>query len=212
MKKSINLVLYFLLFYAAYTFDLYLESIGVFAFSNQILSIIVGLLKRFLIWTLPIFLMVKDPLDYLKLRKNIFKNLMIGSVIGCMLGIIKILWLYLFKGSFDINLMLSKHIWVEVILFVGLSEEIVFRGFLLQQINTLTSFWRANFITSFLFLVTHLPYWILIQHAGIGQILQNSFSVVGMILFLGFIFKKTESLWSCIALHSWNNFISEAIK
>ncbi|MEI4802291.1 CPBP family intramembrane glutamic endopeptidase [Bacillus sp. FJAT-51639] len=92
------------------------------------------------------------------------------------------------------------------ILLVGITEEIVFRGFILQELNKILSFWKANIITSFLFLIIHYAIWI---YDGVFFDLWSHIYVFLIGIFFGLIFKKTRSLWSVIILHSFHNlFVS----
>jgi membrane protease YdiL (CAAX protease family) len=45
----------------------------------------------------------------------------------------------------------------EKFLVIGITEEMVFRELILKEINRMMSFWKANFITSLLFLLIHYP-------------------------------------------------------
>jgi len=63
-------------------------------------------------------------------------------------------------------------------LLIGIIEEIPYRGFMLQKLAERLGFWRANLITSLLFLAIHLPGWIALQ------------------------------LWAPILTHSANDFLS----
>jgi membrane protease YdiL (CAAX protease family) len=45
----------------------------------------------------------------------------------------------------------------EKFLVIGITEEMVFRELILKEINRMMSFWKANVITSLLFLLIHYP-------------------------------------------------------
>lgn len=112
-------------------------------------------------------------------------------------------------GATGFNLAIPADVVWSVIILVGLSEEVVFRGFILQQIEEMTaSFWAGNGIQAVLFTLTHVPYWLSqgrrIIPGDIGFVL-----VAGLIL--GLVFKKTRSLWACMLIHSVNNFCSIAL-
>lgn len=203
---------FYLIFFAVDAFNVYLNSTGYFKIDNPTLAAIVGLSNRLIIWTLPVLLLLKNPLDYLKLKQNVAKGLLVGLSIGLSLLLLRVLGLYLWKGTIDLDLQLNPHLWLEVILFVGLSEEVVFRGFLLQKIEDISSFWTANIITTLLFILQHIPYWILLHKYELAQLPNLILSVLWLSLLFGFVFKKTKSLWSCIIIHSINNFMVCAVR
>ncbi|WP_186725754.1 CPBP family intramembrane glutamic endopeptidase [Rummeliibacillus sp. SL167] len=59
------------------------------------------------------------------------------------------------KETFHFLLPLDSYL--DGFLIVGITEEMVFRGFILKEINSRISFWKANGITSLLFLLIHYP-------------------------------------------------------
>jgi len=96
---------------------------------------------------------------------------------------------------------------------VGFTEEILFRGFFLQRIASYTKFEFANIITAILFLLIHFPGWIALNALPTGVFLKIalfSFILIFSIV-QGYVFKKTESLWVCIVIHSINNFVSYSL-
>lgn len=158
-------------------------------------------------WTLPVLIYLrfqsKKPVSYLKLQKT---TGLFWAFILCatLYGLGPVLF-----GATGLNLSIPLDVWWNVIILVGLSEEMVFRGFILQQIEEMTaSFWIGNLMQTMLFALTHVPYWL-----SQGQ--QITPGLVGFVLTAGFIlgivFKKTQSLWTCMFIHSVNNFCSIAI-
>jgi membrane protease YdiL (CAAX protease family) len=64
---------------------------------------------------------------------------------------------YFIKGALNFNHSLST--WIDVILLVGITEELVFRGFIQQELEEIfQNFWVAAIISSVLFAVMHVPY------------------------------------------------------
>lgn len=86
-------------------------------------------------------------------------------------------------------------------------EEILFRGFIMQQLWARIGFWSANLTTALLFVLIHWPNWLWTGgfHAGL---LITSLSIFILALFLGYLLRLTNSLWPCIAAHVGNNLIS----
>ena len=120
-KTSIQFIM---LFYGALylvdAFNVYLGSKGYFMIENTSISVIFDILKRLIIWTLPVLLILKNPFDYLKMRQNFLKGFMVGFAIGFVFISLRVLAIYLFKGTVEIDLNLSPHVWWGVIIFVGL--------------------------------------------------------------------------------------------
>lgn len=165
------------------------------------------LVLRLLIWTLPVIVLTwkYNPIKYLKLRGNVVQGLIVGVIVGLGILALRALIIYLLKGSIDLNFDIPIGICINVIVFVGLSEEVVFRGYLLQKIEEIASFWAANTVSSILFYLMHFPIWIMVKNLGPMDIVSEIRSMLIISLILGFVFKKTQSLWSCMMIHSLHN-------
>lgn len=164
------------------------------------------------IWVIPVFFLIKyvekrNPCSYLRLNQNVKKGLKwalwISVTLGAYFVVVKLM---LLKN--DLNLNLSFNVWLNHILLVGLTEEIVFRGFILRKLMEKLSFWKANGHTSLLFVAIHLPIWF---REGMFE----SFSILGTMILVfiisvvfGFIYKRTNSLWSVILVHSAYDFFA----
>jgi membrane protease YdiL (CAAX protease family) len=48
-------------------------------------------------------------------------------------------------------------------ILIGLFEEIPFRGFILQKLQEKFPFWISNLLSSLLFLIIHLPGWMMLH-------------------------------------------------
>jgi membrane protease YdiL (CAAX protease family) len=214
-RTMIEVSLFYIIFMTVFTLRLYLKNVGISALpegDDSIVSIVFGQLEGLATWTLPVFLLLKNPLEYLKMNKNIAKGILVGMIIGICLCLLRIGALYYARGFVEFDFTLNRHLWWNVIIFVGLTEEVVFRGFILQKIEGISNFWIANIMTTILFTCMHVPYWILIHHYTVIDVLQHSLSVIWLSLFYGLIFKKTQSLWAPIIVHSVNNFMSYGIR
>ena len=108
----------------------------------------------------------------------------------------------LFKGNLHINpeFTLKSHIWLLV---VGITEEAVFRGWMLNATAKKTNDMFALGLNALMFLAIHFPKWIdegiFIQaFTGFGFLSVIIFSVV-----TGVIFLKTKNLVLPVLLHMW---------
>lgn len=70
-------------------------------------------------------------------------------------------------------------------------------------------FQAANVITDGLFVAIHFPGWMIV---GGSTLVPDRIVTMAEVLFLGlllgFLFKRTQSLWSCVILHAANNLIA----
>jgi membrane protease YdiL (CAAX protease family) len=161
---------------------------------------------RSLVWVLPVFLYLRyidhvSPVDYLKLKQN-WKR---GIIIGLVLSVIN------FFGStlrFGIPQPDPHSLtWNSVIgtsFLIGFFEEIPYRGFILQKLSERYGFWIAALVSSLLFLGIHLPGWISLHLIKIESVI--SVFIFGFALAL--IFRYSKSLWAPIVTHSLNDFIA----
>jgi uncharacterized protein len=106
---------------------------------------------------------------------------------------------YVFLSSFSIKGFMTA------VIFAPIIEELVFRGFILEKLSRIHSFLFANFITSILFMCIHFPGWII---WGDGFSYENALSIFAVSLIWGYLYKKTNSLWTSITAHALNNLIS----
>lgn len=104
------------------------------------------------------------------------------------------------------NLNLGFNVWLNHIILVGVTEEIVFRGFLLRKLIEKFSFWKANAYTSLIFVAIHFPIWFSTGLFGNLNIIGTMVLVFAISLIFGFIYKRTGSLWSVIIIHSVYDF------
>ena len=85
-------------------------------------------------------------------------------------------------------------------------EEIAFRGFILGWLAADRPFWRANVITSLMFLSMHLPGWIA---SGMRvELVPMSLVLVAMSLVLGWVTRLNGNIWIATLLHLANNALS----
>jgi uncharacterized protein len=93
--------------------------------------------------------------------------------------------------------------WLNIVILVGVLEEIPFRGLVYQQLQAWLGFWPAALLSSVLFVSIHIPLRLatsdkLFQVAPAARIV----TVFGLGVALCYLLKRSGSLWSCILLHS----------
>ena len=172
---------------------------------------------RLFIWVVPtllfiFFVLKQNPFDYLKLKKNVMRGVTTGLAVSAVQAILHCSYYYMSHGgSLAINLNLGFAAWWNVILTAGVVEEVVFRGLIFQYLNRMFSFITAAAVSSVLFALAHIPYWIASGALFTKPMLYIVYDFI-FIFFIGFLWafllKKTGSLWSNIIHHTANNFLA----
>lgn len=171
-----------------------------------------SLVLKFSLWVVPVFLYLKfidkmNPWEYLGLKAGWCKGVLWGLIIGLVQISFYAGLNYFLKGK-PPTLNLGIGSWLNGIILVGFIEETLFRGFILQKLTDWIGFWRANSLTSILFMLIHFPGWVEAK-SFTGLVMPIA------VLILGFLFglakKYTKSLWASIIFHSINNFVAMAI-
>ena len=157
-------------------------------------------------WVAPVFVYLRfvdgvQPLEYLKLTRNVRR----GLVIALVLTILNLLGSMLRFGLPHPSM--QRVTWNSVLgtsFLVGFIEEIPYRGFMLQKLGERVSFWTANLITSLLFVAVHVPGWLALHILRLDTAI--TIFVFGAVMAIAF--KYSESLWAPIVTHSTNDFLS----
>ena len=212
-KKSVAIMMitYLVMFYGLWTVYALVISPYLDEFPT-IIRVISKNLSKLLLWTLPVVIQLKyiyknNLLDYLKLDKNISKGFIYGAIFGALITLYIMYRKVMISGGLSFNLLFDINAWIGAVLLVGFTEEVVFRGFILQKFEEIMNFKMANIITSILFVFIHFPRWI--QEGNFSSYTFIINSALFLIIFsytLGVMLKKTGSLWSCIIFHAANNF------
>lgn len=198
-----TLILYLLFFYFIWALK-ELWFIDYFHLFGETAYALLEATAKILVWIVPIWLYVKydlkiKPIDYFNMNVHVKKGLFWGIILSTLIGLRFAIEVYLInKETFHFLLPLDSYL--DGFLIVGITEEMVFRGFILKEINSRISFWKANGITSLLFLLIHYPIWIHNEeffHFG------THIYIFLLSLVFGFIYKKTGSIWSVVLLHSF---------
>jgi uncharacterized protein len=170
-------------------------------------AVLVEPLWKLLFWIVPTFLYIQfvehqNPLTYLKLSTNIMKGLLWGLA-GMLFFVVVELSLILRHAP---HLQFGADTWLNVILLVGFMEEIPFRGFLFQKLETFFGVIGAVLVSSLLFALIHAPLW-MSTGQSVPAILINLFNIILVAIVLCIALKISGSLWSCIIMHVFYNLI-----
>ena len=153
-----------------------------------------------LLLVIPVILYLKlkdkvNPLVYLKIRGNSKQGVLIAIIVSSTFIILLIAKNAITRfNSFHLNLGI---LWISALL-VGILEEIPFRGFLLQKLSNHMKFWKANLLTTVIFVLFHMPTWI----NSNTPIIRSAVNISMVSLAIGYLFKEYKSLWIPIICHS----------
>jgi membrane protease YdiL (CAAX protease family) len=114
----------------------------------------------------------------------------------------------LFSGELVIHPDLKPIRWIEMVLFVGITEEILFRGWLLNAFIKKYKPLTAIVFNQILFVAAHFPIWIYFEYKP-TDFLVNSASVFALGFLFALSFIKSKNIFVPIFIHmSWNFLIT----
>ncbi len=207
-SKIFALILHFILFYSAWAAFRLCEKTLLDSFiENEILLQFIkeGIVKN-LIWTVPAVLLI----NHFKSDVCITLKEMFTSKVNWLkyLSLFVLFTFYAFmgvwrnKGNFEIvsSFGMGK---IIVVLFVGLTEEMVFRGWLLNATYREDKKWICISINAVMFLAIHFPIWIM---AGDFVSKFTSLGFVSILLLSGLFswsFIESKNILVPITLHMY---------
>ena len=207
----VHIIIYLIAFFVVWSVrELYIRPVLLNPL-NPIVSELIGAAIKLSVWTLPAILLIRHFHDDIWVGlKEMFTS--------------KIQWSrdYLFAVVF-ISLLVGRPILrlltygelgfssdfvpirlVGLVLFVGITEEIVFRGFLLNAFLKKMKMPYAIALDAVLFTLIHYPIWIY-RGFETSNIATTSIHVVVISVFFAYSFIKTRNILVPIALHMvWN--------
>lgn len=168
---------------------------------NDIYSFLVNLSLYLFIFIVPVMLYIKliiraNPFTFLKLDYNVISGIFKGVLVGLFIFLF-----LLFKNKFQplkhINLRMDIFIILGRVL-VGPLEEIPFRGFYMEKLESYMCFWKANIVSATLFMIVHFP-------SIVNKNIQSFYQLIVILcigLWMGYFYKKSQSLWCVSIIHS----------
>lgn len=215
MGKSRNLTaskiaIYCIIFFAIWTVreliirPIFLDSL------NGIVSAIAETLMKISVWTIPALILVKHYEDdmWISLKEMLthkvkwlrYTPILIAFFLYYSFGA----WFSF--GDIRIHPDLKPVTLISAVLFVGITEEIAFRAFLLNAFLKKMKMWYAILLTAAIFIPIHYPFWIY-QGFDLFKVLEGSVVVLICSTIFSLVFIKSKNIFVPIILHmSWNLF------
>lgn len=171
----------------------------------------ISALVKFATWSIPAYFLIKKYSDRLAIGySTMFKN---HFRFWPYLGLFILMLIYLFatvyftSETIRINPSWHPTDLIGSFLIVGITEELVFRGWILNALLTKFKTWVALLIDSILFLVIHFPIWY-----RTGTFLSNfasgaEFTVIILGILFGLLFIKSKNIFVPIIFHMFWDLI-----
>jgi uncharacterized protein len=184
---------------------------------SEVFSSVYSNAVKFLVWVVPAVVYLRrvdrrPALVALKLTTPINKRGLICTIILSVLYFAATIVFETRVGGKNLGALVaaSPAEWLRALAFIffsPISEEILFRGFVLNKLSERLKFWAANLITAVLFTLIHWPFWIW-RNGFHGSLLQTSAGILLLALLLGYVVRLTNSLWPAVAVHIANNLLA----
>ena len=206
----IHLVIYCIIFYFVWSIrELAIRPMLENSFGEW-QNAIIGTVVKLFVWTIPAIILIKyfeaDMWVSLKTmfssKVKWFKYLLI--LIGFL--VYQLIITYFSFGKIAVNSEFKVTSLMGAVLFVGITEEIVFRGWLLNATLSKLKSWYAVLINATLFLFIHFPIWIYTGvFTNLAMIFQNCLGVFVLSIIFAWTFIKSKNIFVPNMLHMvWN--------
>lgn len=211
-KKKTALIVYTVVFYAIWTaFELIVKDSLNLAIKNEILCQFVksGIIKN-LVWTLPAIALIRRFKSevYITLKEMFTTKIRFQHYLPVFLifTVVVLAVSILEKGKLNVAESFGAEE-IIIVLFVGLTEEMVFRGWLLNSTIREDKKWFSIILNAAMFLFIHFPTWI---HTGTFISNFVSFQFLGIIalsLVFSCTFLKSKNILVPITLHMYYDLL-----
>lgn len=209
-SKTAALIVYIIVFYGLWTvWEFLVKDMISASVKNEYLSQFIksGVIKN-LFWVLPAVLLVKrfDGEIYVGLREMFTTKVMVWRYLPIFLlfTVYLLSGVILLKGAITVSKTFRPSD-IIIVLFVGITEETVFRGWLLNAFigGNGNKKWLAVILNSVMFLLIHFPVWI---RSGVFFEEFRNFGFLGILILsgiFGWTFIKSKNIWIPVTLHMW---------
>lgn len=204
--KPAALVIYTLVFYCIWSlFEFFIKDAVSAAIGNTLIAqfIKTGIIKN-LVWTLPAVSLIRffQNDSYLSLKEMFANKVNVSKYVPLFLAFTAYILLasLLTRGNISASIGGNELI---ILLFVGITEETVFRGWLLNATVTENRKWLSILVNAVMFLLIHFPFWIASGEFANVSVISNSICVLALSVIFSLSFIKSRSLWIPVALHTY---------
>jgi len=210
--STLHIIIYLIIFFAVWSVrELVIQPVFLSPLSD-ISSEIIGEVIKLLVWTLPAVLLIRYFQNDMRIglkemfttKPKWFKD---APIILVLVLIVPILQALVHGGGIAIDPNFNPVRLIGTVFFVGITEEIVFRGFLLNATLKKMKLWSAIALNAVLFYLIHIPIWIY-QGQDITFFIWAIITVIAYSVLFAYSFIKTKNIFVPIILHMVLNLLS----
>lgn len=210
-KKSVNqLILYIIIFFFVWNLYEFVLKPQILLNLPQMLGTLTQTVIKLSIWTVPSFLLIKKNEGIAIKYPDLFSHRVKWKtwvLVTLVIMIYLLMISYIQYGNIAIRESFQPISLINTVLFVGVTEEMVFRGWLLNSLLTKVSKWNAIILSSILFVFIHFPTWIYTNTFN-GIISSGGFIQAFLLgVLFSWSFMKSKNIFVPMLLHmTWNLF------
>ena len=204
-----KIFIYCVIFYALWSVrELIIRPVFLDSLNDRMFQISETLMKL-TVWTLPaVFLIWHYQDDMWISLKEMFTNKLkwFKEAPIFMVILIPLLMAWFSFGKIEIHPDFRPLSLIGTVIFVGITEEAVFRGWLLNAMLKKMRLWSAILLNAVLFLIAHFPYWIYLRY-DLFEFLSGCVSALILSILFSWAFVKSKNIFIPITLHMTWNFL-----
>ena len=202
MKKESRKFIYLgLVFITIWSINILFISPKLIIFGDDI-AVFLQTIIKFILWCGYGYYFIKLYNKNLAIKKEeLFKMKSHHFMLKILLAVVVVAILSMFKNhrGFNINSFTLED-FINKFLLVGIEEELVFRGLVLNGLTKKETFIKASIVTSILFALIHIPGYIRLE-LELGLIIINCLKILAVSCVYNYIFKETKSIWPIVIIH-----------
>lgn len=182
---------------------------GLYRFLIQLPDEVEETIVKPIIWLIPVFIMTKKEkmgLDSLGITlKNLFPSLYLSLALGSVFVIEALVVNFMKYNGLNFSANIGNQglgLALGISFATALSEEIAFRGYVFSRLwLALKNEWLANFVTTAVWVLVHIPIYIFVFQLGFAATAVNLLVIAIFGLGSAFVFARTKNVFSSVFLH-----------
>lgn len=177
----------------------------IYRYTTHLPEYIDELLAKPLIWLIPVILVMfwkRIKLKSLGFATPSLKIIFISAITGVAISLLQIVPNF-FKQPTQIMNFPSQSLFLLIFTYSGtaISEEVLFRGFILQQLKLRFSVFTSVALSSLLFALIHLPILLFINNLSGTDLVIGLYILFSTGALFGILFLHHKTIWSPIIAH-----------